>query len=78
MMNDAFILFLIVALVAGLLYYGYIFVVQKTLHPSSTPADQQDYTKAVKKQSQKAEQTWDQQRRMMETQQDRLRDLQRR
>jgi len=72
--------------IAGSLYYGYIFVLQKSMRASQgnslpkleSPLVPDDPAAQQREQKMKAEETWERQRRMMEDQKQRNRDLLRR
>jgi hypothetical protein len=68
----------LIAFVCGILFFGYIFVVQKTMSPTVIEKDPfENPMTTAQRQSQKTEEAWEQQRRMREDQIQRMRDLQR-
>lgn len=71
--------FALIVFIAGVLFFGYIFIVQKSMRPTGNQDDLLDDPQvSAQRQSEKAEETWEKQRRLMEDQKQRMRDLQRR
>ena len=73
-----FTLFAIAAAVIAGLYFGYIYVVQKSMHAVPQETTIEDPLEEVRKQKTRTEETWERQKRMMEEQRQKIKDLQRR
>jgi len=73
-----FTLFVLAGIVSAAMYFGYIFVVQKSMRLAPQQTIKDNPLEEVQRQKTRTEDTWERQKRMMEEQRQKMRDMQRR